>query len=194
MMACVGDQIVVAPFAMIGSIGVIAGVPNFHKVLERNDVEFTQVTSGKYKRTANVLIPNTPEGLAKFKEDADVIHSAFQAHVKHFRPGIDLDQVATGEVWLGAQALQKGLVDEIGTSDGYLRTKVAEGFDAIELTRAEKKKQGFAKVLEGFGGAEAVEITLSSIGDSVRSLWLRLSGQAAGARIEAPHLHDSHGH
>lgn len=194
MMACVGEHIVAAPFAMVGSIGVIAGVPNLHKVLERNDIEYTQVTSGKYKRTANVLIPNTPEGLAKFKEDADVIHDAFQRHVKHFRPDINLERVATGEVWLGAQALEKGLVDEIGTSDGYLRAKVAAGFDAIELTRAEKKKQGFAKVLEGFGGAEAVDTVFSSLGGAIRCLWLRVSGQAARVRVEAPHLHDAHGY
>merc|ERR1711920_1094722 len=83
MMACVADHVIAAPFAMVGSIGVIAGSPNFHELLERNQVEFTQVTAGKYKRTVNVLTPNTPEGIAKFKEDVEVIHTSFKEHVQH---------------------------------------------------------------------------------------------------------------
>merc|ERR1712228_111119 len=116
-MACIANRIVAAPFSSIGSIGVLAGVPNFHRVLDRNEVEFTQVTGGKYKRTVNVLTPNTPEGLAKFRQDVDDIHGAFKSHVAQWRPNLDIEEVATGEVWLGASALERGLVDAVGTSD-----------------------------------------------------------------------------
>lgn len=194
MMACVANSIVSAPFAMVGSIGVIAGVPNIHKVLERNEVEYQQVTAGKYKRTVNVLTPTTEEGLAKFREDVDVIHEAFKEHIRQFRPELDMDSVATGEVWLGSAALGRGLVDQLGTSDEVIRSKVQAGFDAVELSQAKKGKQGLAKFLEGLGGAslsEALEAAVPRLGETARGVWDRLCGQAAQPRVEAPHLHGS---
>merc|ERR1712032_598794 len=178
---------------MIGSIGVIAGSPNFHKLLERNQVEFTQVTAGKYKRTVNVLTPNTPEGIAKFKEDVEVIHTSFKEHVQHWRPNMDIEQVATGEVWLGTAALSRGLIDEVGTSEAYIRQKVQEGFDAIELAKAEKKKRGLAKLLEGMGGPEgAVEAFLHKAADAVSRLLARVAHSVRGEapRAEAPELRE----
>merc|ERR1740139_1252372 len=117
MMACVADEIVSAPFAMVGSIGVILGIPNVSKVLDKYDVEFKQLTAGRYKSNLNVLTPNTEEGVAKAREDMELIHLAFQQHIKHFRPSLDVEEVATGEVWLGSSAVERGLVDRIGTSD-----------------------------------------------------------------------------
>mmetsp|Transcript_52509 Transcript_52509/g.169412 ORF Transcript_52509/g.169412 Transcript_52509/m.169412 type:complete len:523 (-) Transcript_52509:481-2049(-) len=185
MMACVADHLVAAPFAMVGSIGVIAGVPNFHKLLERSEVEFLQVTAGKYKRTVNVLTPNTEEGLAKFKEDIDIIHEAFKEHIKQCRPALDVDEVATGEVWLGRAALEKGLIDEVGVGEAVLRRKAQEGFDVFELSLAKEKRQGLAKLLEGLGsgGAGAAQVFAHSLGESLRSVWGRALGQA-GAPLE----------
>lgn len=194
LMACVADHIVAAPFAYLGSIGVIAGSPNFSKVLERNQVEFTQVTAGKYKRTVNVLTPNTEEGIAKFREDVEIIHGAFKAHVQRWRPGLDVEEVATGEVWLGAASLSKGLIDEVGTSDDYIRQKVQDGFDAIELARPEKKKKGLAKLLEGVGGPEGgAEALLHRAADSASAIWDRMvagSSTASAPRAEAPELRE----
>lgn len=190
MMACVANRIVAAPFASLGSIGVLAGIPNLHKLLDRNDVEFVQVTGGKYKRTVNVLTPNTEEGLAKFRQDVDDIHIAFKDHVQSNRPGLDIDKVATGEVWLGTAALGQGLIDSLGTSDDEIRRKVAEGFDAVELTQAVKKKEGLAKFLEGVGGGaagELVEATVTRAAGAVKALWRRVSA-APEARLEAPAL------
>jgi len=191
MMACVASSIIAAPFAMVGSIGVIAGMPNFHKVLERNEVEFQQVTAGKYKRTVNILTPNTEEGLAKFREDVDVIHSAFKDHIQQFRPQMDIDDLATGEVWLGAAALGKGLVDGLGTSDELIRMKVMAGFDAVELSAAKKEKQGLAKLLEGLGGpaSEAFDAVGARLGEAASLVMRRLRGQAAEPRVESPHFH-----
>jgi len=187
MMACVADRIVAAPFAMVGSIGVIAGAPNLSRLLERNDVEFHQVTAGKYKRTINVLTPNTEEGIAKFRDDIEVIHGAFKDHIQVARPSLDVEQVATGEVWLGTAAKDLGLVDAVGTSDEVIGLKVGEGFDAVALTEAKPKKEGIAKLLEGLGGGASAAV--SALATAAEAAWQRASVQRRPApRVEAPEL------
>jgi serine protease SohB len=120
MMACLADKIVAAPFAILGSVGVVASIPNFNKILRKNDVDYYQVTSGKFKRTVSLLGEVTPEGLEKFKEEIEATHVLFKNHVKHFRPKVDVERIATGEHWYGTQARDLELVDSIGTSDDYL--------------------------------------------------------------------------
>lgn len=194
MMACVANQIVAAPFASVGSIGVLAGMPNFHRVLERNEVEFQQITAGKYKRTVNVLTPNTEEGLAKFREEIDTVHDAFKEHVSKWRPNLDIDEVATGEVWLGSAALRNGLVDSLGTSASEIRCKVKDGFQAVELAKADKQKKGFAKLLEGVGGggaAAVLETAAMQFASALSATWERIRSEAVQPRVEAPHPRDS---
>lgn len=120
MMACVADHLLSARFAYIGSIGVLAQIPNVHKLLKKHDVEFEQHTAGDYKRTLTVFGENTEEGREKFKQDLQSIHKQFKDWVQSQREKLNIDQVATGEVWLGNEALEKGLVDELMTSDDYI--------------------------------------------------------------------------
>lgn len=120
MMAAVADQILAAPFAVVGSIGVVAGFPNFHRWLERRDIDFELLTAGKYKRTLTMFGKNTEEGRTKFQAELEVAHGLFKSHIARFRPQLDLEQVATGEHWYGQDALRLGLVDRIATSDDYL--------------------------------------------------------------------------
>lgn len=120
MMACVANKIVAAPFAIVGSIGVIAQIPNFNKILKKNDIEFEQITAGDYKRTLTLFGENTDKGREKFKEEIEQTHGLFKSFVTQQRPSLDIDDVATGEHWFATQALGKGLVDEINTSDDVL--------------------------------------------------------------------------
>ena len=120
MMAAVANHIQAAPFAIIGSIGVLAQIPNFHRWLKKHDVDFEQVTAGEYKRTLTMFGENTDEGRRKFKQDMENIHEQFKAHIQQFRPELDLDKVATGEYWTAQEALQYGLVDSLTTSDAWL--------------------------------------------------------------------------
>merc|ERR1712187_15002 len=113
----------------------------------------------------------TEDGVAKFKQDVDDLHTAFKDHVKSARPSLDIEEIATGEVWFGTAALQRGLVDKLGTSDEEIKLKVAEGFRAIEITPHEKKKQGFAKFMESFSGggaADVAEAVAVRVGDIAR--------------------------
>lgn len=126
MMACVADRIVSAPFAMIGSIGVVAQLPNIHRLLKNNDVDVELHTAGDYKRTLTVIGENTDEGRKKFKQDLQVIHDQFKTHIANYRQQLDIEKVATGEVWLGKQAEQLQLVDEINTSDDLLMKAAQE--------------------------------------------------------------------
>ncbi|CUS49567.1 MAG: serine protease SohB [Idiomarinaceae bacterium HL-53] len=141
MMACVGHEIVSAPFAVVGSIGVIAQIPNFHKVLKKNDIDFEQITAGEYKRTLTMFGENTDKGREKFKEEIEGIHTMFKKFVKENRDSIDIDAVATGEVWYGQEALEKGLVDRIATSDDLLLDAVKTK-DVIRVRYKQKVKLG----------------------------------------------------
>ncbi|GEA11191.1 protease SohB [Alteromonas sp. KUL49] len=120
MMACVADKIVASQFAYIGSIGVLAQLPNFNKLLKKNDIEFEQHTAGEFKRTLTVFGENNDEGRAKFQEEIEEIHVLFKDHVSSQRPDMDIERVATGEYWPGIKAKELGLVDELSTSDDYI--------------------------------------------------------------------------
>jgi serine protease SohB len=120
LMACVADRILAAPFAIIGSIGVIAQLPNFHRWLEHKGIDFELHTAGDYKRTLTLFGENTEAGRAKLREHLEETHQLFKGFVREYRKDLDLDKVATGEYWYGEQALKLGLVDELATSDDYL--------------------------------------------------------------------------
>lgn len=123
MMACIADRIVAAPFSIIGSIGVVAQIPNFHRLLKKNDIDVELMTAGEYKRTLTMLGENTDKGRAKFQEELEDTHRLFKDFVRDNRRGLDLDKVATGEHWFGIQARELGLVDEIMTSDELLQQR-----------------------------------------------------------------------
>jgi len=120
MMACTADKIIAAPFAIIGSIGVVAQVPNFHKVLKKYDVDYEEITSGEFKRTVSVLGEITDKGRAKFREQIEDTHVLFKDFVKQNRPQVEIGNVATGEYWFGVRAKELNLVDDLLTSDEYL--------------------------------------------------------------------------
>ncbi len=138
MMACIGEKIISAPFAILGSIGVVAQLPNVNRLLKKHDIDFEVLTAGEYKRTLTVFGENTEKGREKFQEDLDITHELFKNFVSNYRPQLAIDEVATGEVWLGVAAQGKGLVDELKTSDEYLAER-AKGAELYHLHYAERK-------------------------------------------------------
>jgi serine protease SohB len=120
MMACTADKILAAPFAIVGSIGVVAQVPNFHRLLKKHDVDYEEMTAGEFKRTITVFGEITEKGKRKFLDQLEETHALFKSFVKECRPKLVLEQVATGEYWFGRHALELNLVDEIISSDDYL--------------------------------------------------------------------------
>lgn len=128
MMACLGNRILSAPFAVVGSIGVVAQMPNFHRLLKKHDIDFEVLTAGEYKRTLTVFGENTDADREKFQEELDDTHELFKEFVLQYRPQLDIARVATGEHWYGRRALELKLVDELKTSDEYLaeRAEMAE--------------------------------------------------------------------
>lgn len=120
MMACVANHIISAPFAILGSIGVIAQIPNFNKILKKNDIDFEQITAGEFKRTLTMFGENSDSAREKFVEEIEETHELFKTFVNEHRPTLDIAKVATGEHWFGIKAHELGLVDAIQTSDDYL--------------------------------------------------------------------------
>ncbi|WP_312837396.1 protease SohB [Atlantibacter hermannii] len=152
MMACVASHIVAAPFAIVGSIGVVAQLPNFNRLLKRNDIDVELHTAGQYKRTLTLFGENTEEGREKFREDLNDTHLLFKRFVKEMRPSLNIDEVATGEHWYGVQAKEKGLVDAISTSDDLIleKMKVREVVSVRYLRRK--------KMMDRFTGSAAESV------------------------------------
>jgi serine protease SohB len=150
LMAAVANKILAAPFAVIGSIGVVAQIPNLHRLLKKNDVDVEVLTAGKYKRTLTLLGENTDEGREKFREELEDVHALFQEFVAENRPELDIEAVATGEAWYGKRALELNLVDGLATSDEYL-IELCETRDVFEVTWEETKKP-IDRVLDKFNG------------------------------------------
>lgn len=120
LMASVADRIIAAPFAIVGSIGVVAQLPNFNRLLKRHDVDYELHTAGEHKRTLTVFGENTDQGREKLRAELDETHALFKNHIHRYRPALDIDTVATGEYWLGERARELGLVDDLQTSDDFL--------------------------------------------------------------------------
>jgi serine protease SohB len=137
LMACVANHIVAAPFAIVGSIGVVAQMPNFHRWLKKNDIDVELLTAGEYKRTLTMLGENTEKGREKFQEDLEKIHAAFRNYILANRAQINIEEVATGEHWLAKDAYALKLIDALATSDDYLINKL-DMFNAFKISIPEK--------------------------------------------------------
>lgn len=139
MMACVANKIYAAPFAIVGSIGVVAQLPNFNRLLKKHEIDYEQHTAGDFKRTLTVFGENTQEGRDKFQQELEETHELFKTFVGQYRPEMDIAKVATGEHWYGQQAIALGLVDEISTSDDVV-LKLVGDHKVIKIKYQTKKK------------------------------------------------------
>ena len=164
MMACVGDKIIAAPFAIVGSIGVVAQMPNFNKLLKKHDIDFELLTAGEHKRTLTLFGKNTDKGREKFIEELNETHELFKEYVSKRRPNVDINKIASGEIWFGSRAKELSLVDEISTSDEYIcsRFNSAKVFE-IKFVRKQK-------LLQRVGGS--VEASITRIAEK---LWSRFT-------------------
>jgi serine protease SohB len=167
MMACMANHITAAPFALVGSIGVVAEVPNVHRLLKKHSIDVEVLTAGEHKRSLTIMGENTRKGRDKFVEDLQQTHGLFKNWVKQQRPQIDLDEVANGDVWYGQQAIDMGLVDAVGTSDEVLQEAVKQS-DVLLIEYVSKKTIG-----ERFGIAAATSLTLFS-----NRIWSRARRQS----------------
>lgn len=160
LMACVANKIVAAPFAIIGSIGVLAQTPNFHRLLKKNDIDFEMHTAGEYKRTITMFGENSDEGREKFRQELQEVHNLFKGFVGDHRENLDVAKVATGEYWHAKQAIEMGLVDELGTSDDLLLAAAKE--KDVFLVKFKEKKSMAEKI------AGTMSLTVQSV---VSRLW-----------------------
>ncbi|HEY2028005.1 MAG TPA: protease SohB, partial [Myxococcales bacterium] len=169
MMACVADSIVAAPFAIIGSIGVVAQVPNLHRLLKKHDVDFQEMTAGEFKRTVSVFGEITDRGRHKFQQELEETHRIFKDFVKAQRPKLDVEHVATGEHWLARQGLELGLVDELRTSDEVLVDRASRAaVYKVDFERPRSLRDALSRAT-----ADAVDRTVSTLLARLTELELR---------------------
>lgn len=167
MMACVADNIIAAPFAVIGSIGVVSQLPNFHKLLKKNDVDYEMFTAGDYKRTVTVFGENDDEDRAKYQEELEQTHDLFKHFVNTYRSQLDLDKVANGEHWYGEDAIKLKLVDKLQTSDSYILA-LMEDNEVYALHSRQKPT-----LAEKLGLSQAAEATLTMAVDKLPEALMR---------------------
>jgi serine protease SohB len=159
MMACVANRIIAAPFSIIGSIGVLAQIPNLHRFLRKHDVDFEQLSAGEYKRTLTLFGENTDKAREKMQQDLEETHGHFKDFISEMRPGLDLSAVATGETWLGTRALELGLVDAISTSDDYLMNARNErDLIRVEYSRRKRLPERIGELLSQLGNSRRQEM------------------------------------
>ncbi len=154
MMACVAERIIAAPFAIIGSIGVVGQLPNFNRLLKEHQIDFELHTAGQHKRTLTLFGENSDAARSKFREELDEVHELFKSFVTSNRPRLDIDRVATGEHWYGTRALELGLIDAVQTSDDYLlQANEARDIYGVRHKKpkrlAERLTGGFTRLAEG---------------------------------------------
>ena len=150
MMACIGNRIIAAPFALLGSIGVVAQMPNFHRFLKNRDVDVEVLTAGKHKRTLTVFGENTDKGREKFVQELEDVHTLFKEFVSDNRPQVKIDAVSTGEAWYGTRAIQNDLVDELMTSDEFITNKCKDS--DVFLVKYVLHKGKIDRLMERFSG------------------------------------------
>ncbi|MDO4223648.1 MAG: protease SohB [Acinetobacter sp.] len=173
MMACIAHKIIAAPFAVLGSIGVVAQIPNFNRFLKEHKVDFEQFTAGEYKRTVTMFGENSDEAKAKFEQELQQTHQLFKTFVEKYRPQLDIQQVATGEHWYGQDALDLHLVDELATSDAYLLSQI-EDHDVYLLHSRKKPTLGEKLGLQAAEIAHHVVPTLlERVGDYVQKSYVQ---------------------
>lgn len=163
LMACVADHIIAAPFAVVGSIGVLTQLPNFHRFLQKKSIDFEQVTAGEYKKTLTLFGENTEKSRKKVQQEVEEMHALFKSFIKKHRKVVDIERVATGEYWLASQAMHLKLVDELRTSDDYLLT--ASQQHALFEIRYKLKHPVRKRLLQ----------SVSQIYDKILNIW-RLNG------------------
>lgn len=169
MMACVADKIIASDFAVIGSVGVVSQLPNFHELLKKHNIGYEMFTAGEYKRTVTIFGENDDEDRAKHQADIERIHELFKTFVKKHRPKLDVEKIATGEIWFGQDALDLGLIDEIGTSDGYVLELIKEHEVLVLHTRTKPtlvEKLGLSEQV-GIKAGEMVGHMVSSLGEQL---------------------------
>lgn len=167
MMACVADKIIAAPFAIIGSIGVVSQLPNFHKWLKNHDVDYEMFTAGDYKRTVTVFGENDDADRAKYQEELEQTHELFKHFINRYRSMLDLDKVANGEHWYGEDALHLNLVDSLQTSDSY----ILELMDNNEVYALHSRQK--PTLAEKLGLAQAAEAALNIAADKLPEALMR---------------------
>jgi serine protease SohB len=178
MMACIAQQIVTAPFAVVGSIGVVAQMPNFHKLLQHLKVDFDVYTAGQYKRTVTMFGENSDDGKSKFEEELQQTHTLFKHFVEKYRPQLNVEQVATGEHWYGEDAVKLKLVDQLQTSDAYLLS-LMPSHDVYMLQS--RHKPTVAEKL-GFAAAVMVKEVLPVIEGSLQQGFAQLASKIPAFR------------
>jgi protease-4 len=152
-MAMTGDPIVSYSNTITGSIGVVFGKPNFKGFFEKVGIDHDVLKRGKFADIDTVIRPMTEEERAKLREGIDYIYRNFLARVSEGRKRqvVEIAPLAEGRAWMGAQAHDRGLVDELGGLDRAIellkRKANVNASEKVRLVAYPRKKSLFEQFL-----------------------------------------------
>jgi serine protease SohB len=143
LMSLPANRIVAAPFAFVGSVGVVAYSPNIHRLLKKHDIEPRLFTAGEFKRTVTLIGDDDEEAKQHFQHQLESLHGLFLAAVKKYRTGANFEKIGTGDHWTAeeSQTQNLGLVDHIATSREYL-LKLNADRDLVHLSQKKHMLEG----------------------------------------------------
>ena len=147
MMACQASpgQLIAAPFSVIGSIGVLREVTNIHDVLEKYGVRPLLLKAGNAKVPLTQTTKVTEESIAIVQKNLDKVHEAFRELVSDARGesiSENFEDVTNGDIFLGKDAAELGLIDRVMTSDEYISEKVQKGDRVLRLHKYDRSRAG----------------------------------------------------
>lgn len=159
--SCAADKIVAEPGTLTGSIGVLTGKVSIGKSLAMIGVGADEIGVGKNALFDSNLTPYTPEQWAALNAQADAIYADFTQKVASGRklPLSQVQDIAKGRVWTGADAKPRGLVDQLGgfwtaVADAKALAGIAAN-DRVVFKRFPERKGFFAALGEAFSGSAA---------------------------------------
>jgi len=170
--AVAGDEILVDPSSIVGSIGVIMASFGFVEAIGKLGIERRVHTAGRNKSTLDPFLPEKIEDVERIKRVELDIHQVFIDHVKQYRRGrlkADDDTLFTGEWWTGLRGIELGLADGVGDLHATLRERF--GPDVV-LRMIAPRRPLFALPRLGLSAHSVIDDAAAAIDD--RALWARL--------------------
>ena len=139
MIASQADRLVAAPFATLGSVGVIVEGLNFNELARRYGIQPLVLKAGESKNSLSTWGPVRKKDLEDEQRRLEKVHEAFIELVVAGRPGLapeTVPHILNGSVFLGTEALELGLIDAVQTTDDYLWERINAGDRVLKLHRS----------------------------------------------------------
>lgn len=191
--SCNADKIVADPTTITGSIGVFGMVPNISEFADRIGINAEQVGTNKRSVDYSLFEPMTDDFYKVTKEGIEMVYTTFVTKVAEGRNMTfeEVDKIAQGRVWTGKQALENGLVDELGGLEDAIKLAASMvEIDEYRIRSYPDYKREFKDMISGPFGSIKQHVLLNEIGKENLQMYNQLKqfGDWKGIQTRLPFL------